>query len=342
LDLYLDSVDFKEIEAAFRLGFVKALTTTPTFMHRHGITDVQAAIVKLSGMVPDLQVEALGRTHDEIVAAADQLLALPLAKEPVFKVPVSLESLRACHTLTKRGHRVNVHLVYSLNQAYLAMEAGAAFVCPLAGRMHDQGQDANRLFEQIAEVKTRHGYPTKIMYSSVRHPEHVRTALLVGADVCTVPWSVLQRLCDNALTSVGADQFFEHTTLMTVRVRDAMGSGGKAICSVNEPVSQALVRMTETRLGAVALVNAQGQLAGIFTDGDLRRDLQSDGPAILGRPLAQIGFSKSPLTISADALLYQAAKMFQDHKVDNVVVVEADRPVGLLDVQDLVRMGLLG
>jgi CBS domain-containing protein len=100
--------------------------------------------------------------------------------------------------------------------------------------------------------------------------------------------------------------------------------------------------MTETRLGAVALVNNQGQLAGIFTDGDLRRDLQSDGPAILGRPLAQIGFSKTPLTISADALLYQAAKMFQDHKVDNVVVVEADRPVGLLDVQDLVRMGLLG
>ena len=342
MELYLDSVDFKEIEAAFRLGFVKALTTTPTFMHRHGITDVQGAIVKLSGMVPDLQVEALGRTHDEIVAAADALLALPLAKEPVFKVPVSMESLRACHTLTKRGHRVNVHLVYTLNQAYLAMEAGAAFVCPLAGRMHDQGQDANALFAQIAEVKRKFGYQTKIMYSSVRHPEHVRAALLAGADVCTVPWSVMQRLCDNSLTAVGADQFFEHTTLMTVRVREAMATGAKAICSVSEPVSQALVRMTETRLGAVALVNAKGQLAGIFTDGDLRRDLQSDGPAILGRPLEQIGFSKTPLTLSADALLYQAVKVFQEHKVDNVVVVEADRPVGLLDVQDLVRMGLLG
>ena len=342
MELYLDSVDFTEIEAAFKLGFVKSLTTTPTFMHRHGITDVQGAIVKLSGMVPDLQVEALGRTHDEIVAAAEELLALPLKLKPVFKVPVSLEALRACNTLTRAGNRVNVHLIYSLNQAWMAMEAGAAFVCPLAGRMHDQGQDANRLFEQIAEVKARYGYGTKIMYSSVRHPEHVRTALLAGADVCTVPWSVLQRLCDNALTEVGANQFFEHTTLMTVRVRDAIGSGGKAICGVDEPVSQALVRMTESRLGAVALVDAEGRLAGVFTDGDLRRDLQREGPGILGRPLSQIGHSAKPHTISADALLYEAARLFQQHKVDNVVVVEADRPVGLLDVQDLVRMGLLG
>jgi transaldolase len=342
MELYLDSVDFTEIEAAFKLGFVKSLTTTPTFMHRHGITDIQGAIVKLSGMVPDLQVEALGRTHDEIVAAAAELLALPLKLKPVFKVPVSLEALRACNTLTRAGNRVNVHLIYSLNQAYMAMEAGAAFVCPLAGRMHDQGQDANRLFEQIAEVKARYGYSTKIMYSSVRHPEHVRTALLAGADVCTVPWSVLQRLCDNALTEVGANQFFEHTTLMTVRVREAIGSGGKAICGVDEPVSQALVRMTESRLGAVALVDAEGRLAGVFTDGDLRRDLQREGPGILGRPLSQIGHSAKPYTISADALLYEAARLFQQHKVDNVVVVEADRPVGLLDVQDLVRMGLLG
>ena len=225
MDLYLDSVDFKEIEAAFQLGFVKALTTTPTFMHRHGITDIEGAIVKLSGMVPELHVEALGRTHDEIVAAAEQILALPLKLKPVFKVPVGLEALRACNTLTKAGNRVNVHLIYSLNQAYMAMEAGAAFACPLAGRMHDQGQDANRLFEQCAEMKARYGYGTKIMYSSVRHPEHVRSAMLVGADVCTVPWSVLQRLCDHALTELGTSQFFEHTTLMTVRVRDAMGTG---------------------------------------------------------------------------------------------------------------------
>ena len=76
MDLYLDSVDFEEIEQAFELGFLTGLTTTPTFMHRHGITDVDGAIVKLSGMVPELQVEALGNTHDEIVSEAERLLTL--------------------------------------------------------------------------------------------------------------------------------------------------------------------------------------------------------------------------------------------------------------------------
>ena len=82
MDLYLDSVDFKEIERAFEFGFVKGLTTTPTFMHRHGITDIDGAIVKLSGMVPELQVEALGDTVDSILAEADRILQLPLEKEP--------------------------------------------------------------------------------------------------------------------------------------------------------------------------------------------------------------------------------------------------------------------
>ncbi|MBT8062271.1 MAG: transaldolase, partial [Gammaproteobacteria bacterium] len=147
MDLYLDSVDFKEIEAAFKFGFVKGLTTTPTFMHRHGITDVDGAIVKLSGMVPELQVEALGETVDAIVSEAERILALPLEREPVFKVPISNAGVTACDTLTKRGHRVNVHLIYTLNQAYMAMAAGAAFVCPLAGRLQDQGHDAIKLFE---------------------------------------------------------------------------------------------------------------------------------------------------------------------------------------------------
>ncbi len=77
MDLYLDSVDFKEIEAALDFGFVKGLTTTPTFMHRHGITDIDGAIVKLSGMVPELQVEALGNNPKEILAEAERLLGLP-------------------------------------------------------------------------------------------------------------------------------------------------------------------------------------------------------------------------------------------------------------------------
>jgi transaldolase len=131
MELSLDSVDFEEIEQAFELGFLTGLTTTPTFMHQHGITDIDGAIVKLSKMVPELQVEALGNTHDEIVAEAERLLTLPLQLEPVFKVPISQEGVRACNTLAKRGHRVNVHLIYTLNQAYMAM--AACLVCSRTG-----------------------------------------------------------------------------------------------------------------------------------------------------------------------------------------------------------------
>ncbi len=100
MELYLDSVNFQEIEEAFNLGFLTGLTTTPTFMHRDGITDIDGAIVKLSKMVPELQVEALGNTHDEIIGEAHRLLDLPLELEPVFKVPISDVGVRACNTLT--------------------------------------------------------------------------------------------------------------------------------------------------------------------------------------------------------------------------------------------------
>ncbi len=341
MDLYLDSADFKEIEEAFQLGFIKGLTTTPTFMHRHGITDIDGAIVKLSGMVPELQVEALGEKHDEIVTEAHRLLELPLAKEPVFKVPVSLEGLRACKTLTDEGHRVNVHLIYTLNQAYMAMAAGAAFVCPLAGRLQDQGHEAILLYEQCVDLVERYGYSTKIMFSSVRYPDHIRQAALAGVHVCTVPWGVMKRLCDNSLTKVGTEQFFEHTRLMTVKVKDVIRENNP-ICRLAETVKDALVKMTASRIGAVTLVNDAGELAGVFTDGDVRRRLQENGEGILDKQMKDAGYTPDPFTVNADALLYEAVNVFNAHQIDNIIVLEDNLPVGILDIQDLVKMGLLG
>jgi len=341
MDLYLDSADFKEIEEAFQLGFIKGLTTTPTFMHRHGITDIDGAIVKLSGMVPELQVEALGETHDEIVSEAHRLLKLPLTQAPVFKVPVSLEGLRACKTLTDEGHRVNVHLIYTLNQAYMAMAAGAAYVCPLAGRLQDQGHEAILLYEQCVELVEKYAYPTKIMFSSVRYPDHVRQAALAGVHVCTVPWGVMKRLCDNALTKVGTEQFFEHTRLMTIKVKDVIRESNP-LCRLSETVKDALVKMTASRIGAVTLVNDAGELAGVFTDGDVRRRLQENGEGILDKQMGDAGYTADPFTVNADALLYEAVNVFNAQQIDNVIVLEDNRPIGILDIQDLVKMGLLG
>ncbi len=342
MDLYLDSVDFKEIEEAFKFGFVKGLTTTPTFMHRHGVTDVDGAIIKLSGMVPELQVEALGENVDAIVSEAERILDLPLESEPVFKVPISNAGVIACNTLTRRGHRVNVHLIYTLNQAYMAMAAGAAFVCPLAGRLQDQGHDAIKLFEQCVDIVAEHGYDTKIMFSSVRHPEHVRQALLSGVHVCTVPFNVMRHLCDNSLTAVGAAQFREHTQLMTLLVKDVVRANNP-VCEASETLTSAMVKMTESRLGTVSVVDGGGRVTGVFTDGDLRRKLQAEGRQILDKTLTEIGFSPNPVTVNGNALLNDAVTLIKDHEVDSIVVVDdASAPIGVLDVQDIVRLGLLG
>jgi TalC/MipB family fructose-6-phosphate aldolase len=341
MDLYLDSVDFAEIEAALGFGFVKGLTTTPTFMHRHGITDIDGAIVKLSGMVPELQVEALGETPDAILAEADRIMGLPLQREPVFKVPISNAGVTACHRLTAKGHRVNVHLIYTLNQAYMALEAGAAFVCPLAGRLQDQGHDAIRLYEQCVEVIDRYGYDSKVMFSSVRYPEHVRQAMLAGVHVCTMPFKVMQSLCENTLTTLGTAQFREHTALMTMRV-DQLIRPENPVCEASETVAAAMVRMTESRLGAVTIVDADGAVAGIFTDGDLRRKLQSGGREVLDKPLAEVGFTRNPVTVSRASLLDDAVKLIKQHEVDSIVVVDDTAPCGVLDIQDLVKLGLLG
>jgi TalC/MipB family fructose-6-phosphate aldolase len=341
MDLYLDSVDFKEIEAAFDFGFVKGLTTTPTFMHRHGITDIDGAIVKLSGMVPELQVEALGDTPEAILAEAERILRLPLKSKPVFKVPISNEGVKACQRLVQKGHRVNVHLIYTLNQAYMAMEAGASFICPLAGRMQDQGHDAIQLFSDCVEVIDRHGYDSKVMFSSVRHAEHVRQALLVGAHVCTMPFGVMTNLCENTLTTLGTAQFREHTTLMTTRVKDVIRAANP-VCETGETLSSAMVKMTESRLGVVTLVDGKGDVAGVFTDGDLRRKLQAHGRQILDQTLGAIGFSTNPVTIDRESLLNEAVKIFKQREVDSIVVVDGRKPAGILDVQDLIKLGLLG
>jgi transaldolase len=334
MELYLDSANLPEIEEAFKLGFLHGLTTTPTFMHRDGITDIDGTIVKLSKIVPVLQVEALGNTAEEISIEADRLLSLGIDKsKTVFKIPISLEGARACNMLVKRGLMVNLHLVYTVQQAYLAMSAGATYICPLVGRLQDQGQDALSLVEQCVDAVDRYGYDSKIMFSSVRHPEHVRNAINIGVHACTIPLKVMKQMAQNHFTEIGTQEFVEHTRLLTVHVKDAISSSPCTITQ-EKTVLNALVAMTVSKMGAVAVINSKGELTGIFTDGDLRRKIESDGPSILNMPLVELGL-KMPLTIDANALLQESSKIFKEKKVDQLVVTEGGKPIGMLDIQDL-------
>lgn len=334
MELYLDSADLEEIKEAFKLGFIKGLTTTPTFMHRHGVTDIDGLIVELSTIVPVLQIEALGNTAEEIVDEAERQLALGLDKEKtVFKIPVSLEGVRACKMLKDRGFKVNVHLVYTLQQAYMAMEAGADYVCPLVGRLQDQGTDALDLVAQCVEAVETYGYDSKIMFSSVRYPEHIRNAINLGVHVCTVPWKVMKKLTDNHFTEVGISQFVEHTKLMTVKVKDVL-SGKNPTIGLDSSITDALVKMTSSGFGCVAVLDENNKLVGTFTDGDLRRLIESEGEQAVSKKMSELSF-KTPITIQGEALLHEASVIFREKNVDNLVVLNNHEVVGQIDIQDL-------
>jgi TalC/MipB family fructose-6-phosphate aldolase len=334
MELYLDSADLDEIKEAFNLGFIKGLTTTPTFMHRHGVTDIDGLIVELSKIVPVLQIEALGDSAEEVVAEAERQLALGLDKEnTVFKIPVSLEGVKACKMLKDRGFKVNVHLVYTLQQAYMAMEAGADYVCPLVGRLQDQGTDALDLVAQCVDAVESYGYDSKIMFSSVRYPEHVRNALNIGVHVCTIPWKVMKQLTSNHFTEVGISQFVEHTKLMTVKVKDVL-SGKNPTVKLSDSITDTLVKMTSSGFGCVAVLGDDDKLIGTFTDGDLRRLVESEGEHSVSKKMGDLKFN-SPITIQGEALLHDASLIFREKSVDNLIVLNEDEVVGQIDIQDL-------
>lgn len=337
MELYLDSADVNEIKEAFELGFLAGLTTTPTFMHRHGITDIDGTIVELSKIVPVLQIEALGTTADEIVAEAKRQTALGLDKRrTVYKIPVSLEGLKACKRLRDEDFLVNVHLVYTLQQAYMAMAAGATYVCPLVGRSQDQGLDTISLIDQCVETVNYYEYDTKIMFSSVRYIEHIRNALDVGAHTITAPWKVIKQLTNNNLTEVGTKEFFEHTRLMTQQVKDIVTEVNPTVTKA-DTIHDTLVKMTVGGFGAATVVDDAGAPIGIFTDGDLRRMIEKEGGDAVNRKVGDLSL-KAPKSIEAGALLIDASNLFKDSQVDTLIVTENNKAMGMIDIQDLMKL----
>ena len=336
MELYLDSVRLDEVREANELGFVAGLTTTPTFMYRDGIKDIDKAILEISGLVNILQIETLGNNSEDIMKEARRLIDLGLApQKTVFKIPVSLEGAKACKQLVDQGLMVNIHLVYTLQQAYVAFCAGATYVCPLVGRLQDQGHDALGLVKQCVDVADRYGYPTKIMFSSVRHIEHVKNALNIGAHACTAPWSVIKQLTQNYFTEIGTQQFYGHTALLTTKVADVTRKDNVFILA-SQTVLDALVQMSTSKLGAIIVMNDQQEIHRVFTDGDVRRSLQRETRDILQLRLSELE-SRIPVSIDSESALLDAQHKFADHKVDNLVVMQDNTPIGILDIHDVIR-----
>lgn len=336
MELFLDSIKFEEVQEANYLGFLTGLTTTPTFMQREGITNFDALILRLSKMTNILMIEALGDTDKEITKEVERLLKLGLNKETtVFKIPISFEGAKACKFLTDNGLKVNLHLIYTIQQAYIAFCAGATYVCPLVGRLQDQGQDALKLIEDCVKAVDRYNYKTKVMFSSVRNIEHVKNALNLGAHACTIPWSILKQLPQNHFTELGIRQFVEHTEMSTIKASDLVKKDDVFLDS-NSTVLDALIQMTKSKTGACVVTDDKKEIYRVFTDGDLRRLIKNGHNNLINKKFVELE-PNSPISIEINASLQEITDLFKAKEVDNLVVIENNKPVGIIDIQDVLK-----
>jgi transaldolase len=173
------------------------------------------------------------------------------------------------------------------------------------------------------------------MFSSVRNAEHIRNAIATGVHTITAPWKIMKGLTDNNLTTLGTEQFIEHTRLVTMRVRDVI-SPVNPVVNVNTTMTETLIKMTEYGFGAVTLTDNDGNVKGIFTDGDMRRALQKDGQDVLKKRMSDFTYG-TPLSVQQDDALTVANDIFKQKHIDTILVLDGKKPVGMIDIQDLAQ-----
>ena len=152
----------------------------------------------------------------------------------------------------------------------------------------------------------------------------------------TAPWKIIKQLTENNLSELGTKQFFEHTRLMTQEVRDIV-NGTNPTVNKADTIHDCLVKMTVGGFGAATVIDESGAPIGIFTDGDLRRMIEKEGGESVNRKIGDLDL-KQPKTIEAGALLIDASNLFKDSQVDTLIVTENNMAVGMIDIQDLMKL----
>ena len=205
MDFFLDSANLDEIREAKRLGMLDGVTTNPTLLAREGRDwrEQMAAIVKeVDGPV---SLEVVGVTAEDMLAEARDLVAF--GPNVVIKIPMLPEGMAAVRELSEAGIPTNVTLVFSPLQALLAAKAGATYVSPFVGRLDAIGHDGMEVVEQIVSIFEMYEFPTKVLVASIRHPQHVLEAALLGAHAATIPFGVIGQLAKHPLTDQGLQAF---------------------------------------------------------------------------------------------------------------------------------------
>ena len=202
MKLFLDTADVKEVKKRLSTGLISGITTNPTLIFKSGEhpQDVYWELIKLG--IKDVSMEVVGDNEEDLFARAMGHVKT-YGEHATIKVPCSVDGLRVCKRLSNVNVRVNVTLIFSPAQAILASLAGATYISPFIGRMDDNSLDGMKLINDIKNV----GVSAKILAASIRDPQSVSTAFALGADICTVPIAVFDKMYNHVLTDKGIEQF---------------------------------------------------------------------------------------------------------------------------------------
>jgi transaldolase len=205
MKFFIDTANVNEIREAASFGLVDGVTTNPSLVAKEG-KDFRKLLEEICSIVDGpISAEVISLEFKGMMKEAHELSKIH--PNIVVKLPLILEGLKAAKALKAEGIRTNVTLCFSANQGLLAAKAGASFVSPFIGRLDDIGHDGMELIEQIMTIYNNYQYDTEVIVASVRHPMHVTQAALIGADICTIPFKVMEQLAKHPLTESGIERF---------------------------------------------------------------------------------------------------------------------------------------
>jgi len=207
MKIFIDTANIKEIKEASGLGVIDGVTTNPSLVAKENRPSPEllkeiCAIVK-----GPVSAEVISLDSEGMIKEARELAQL--AKNIVIKIPITKEGLKAVKVLSGEGIKINATLCFSLPQALLVAKAGATYVSPFVGRLDDIGSVGMDLIREIKQVYSNYNFKTEIIVASVRNPLHVIDAAKCGADIATVPFTVIEQLLKHPLTDIGISRFLE-------------------------------------------------------------------------------------------------------------------------------------
>lgn len=207
MKLFIDTADVGQIREAWSWGIIDGVTTNPTHVAKTGRKprEVYQEICEI--VDGPVSLETVSLTADEIVLEARELAKIH--PNVVIKVPIIREGLKAVKILTDEGLRTNVTVTFSPLQALLAAKVGASYISPFVGRLDAVGHDGMELVRQIRTIYHNYAFTTEIITAAVRHPQHALQAALIGSDIATMGFDVLQQLYQHPLTDIAQDLFLK-------------------------------------------------------------------------------------------------------------------------------------